>query len=201
MVDLGTAAPKRAWRAALLAERHAVPERVRQEEGEALRVGLAAALDEWGLGPGDTVCAHVPRPPEPGSLGLAETSREHGLRVLLPVSGDAGVLDWAPYTGPDGLVAGRYGLSEPSAAREGPRAVCTARLLLVPALAVDGRGVRLGRGAGYYDRALALLSPETPIVAVVRDGEVVASLPSEPHDVRVSGVLTPGRGMRSLSGT
>jgi 5-formyltetrahydrofolate cyclo-ligase len=200
MVELGTAAPKSAWRAALLAERYAVPETVRQEEGEALRAGLAADLRARGLAAGDTVCAHVPRPPEPGSLRLAEALREQGLRVLLPVSGDAGVLDWAPYTGQDGLVTGRYGLSEPSAAREGPRAVCAARLMLIPALAVDGRGVRLGRGAGYYDRALGLLTPGTPVIAVVRDGEVVTSLPSEPHDVRVSGVLTPERGVCSLHG-
>jgi 5-formyltetrahydrofolate cyclo-ligase len=69
-------------------------------------------------------------------------------------------------------------------------------LVLVPALAVDHSGVRLGKGGGYYDRALSLSTG--PVVAVVRDEEFVPSLPAEPHDVRVDAVLTPGRGVVRL---
>jgi 5-formyltetrahydrofolate cyclo-ligase len=72
-------------------------------------------------------------------------------------------------------------------------------LVLVPALAVDQYGVRLGRGGGYYDRTLPLAAPGTPLVAVVRDDEVVASLPVQPHDVPVSAALTPRKGLVPLA--
>ena len=65
-------------------------------------------------------------------------------------------------------------------------------MILVPALAVDRSGVRLGRGGGYYDRSLPLRAPGARLIAVVRDDELVAELPGEPHDVRMTHALTPG---------
>lgn len=115
--------------------------------------------------------------------------------MLLPVSGPVGPLDWAEYAGPDELRQGRFGLAEPVGEMLGSDAVREARVLLVPALAVDGDGIRLGRGAGYYDRSLALAVPSTFVIAVVRDEELVRRLPSESHDVPVSAVLTPSRGL------
>jgi 5-formyltetrahydrofolate cyclo-ligase len=55
--------------------------------------------------------------------------------------------------------------------------------------------VRLGRGAGHYDQSLPLASNGTELVAVVRDQEIFEQLPSEPHDVRMTAVLTPNRGL------
>jgi 5-formyltetrahydrofolate cyclo-ligase len=63
--------------------------------------------------------------------------------------------------------------------------------VIVPALAVDRRGVRLGRGGGSYDRALSRVPVGTPIVAALYDGELLDALPADPHDVRVTGVATP----------
>ena len=68
----------------------------------------------------------------------------------------------------------------------------------MPALAVDRAGVRLGRGAGFYDRSLPLADPAARLVAVVRDDELVDRLPAEPHDVRMTHALTPGRGFVAL---
>ena len=73
-----------------------------------------------------------------------------------------------------------------------------ASAVLVPALAVDRRGVRLGRGGGYYDRSLALCRPGTRLIAVVRDDEIVEELPSEAHDVRMTHALTPRQGVIAL---
>ena len=64
---------------------------------------------------------------------------------------------------------------------------------------LDRHGVRLGRGGGYYDRSLPLCRPDTRLVAVVRDAEVVDELPQEPHDVRVTHALTPRRGLIALA--
>jgi 5-formyltetrahydrofolate cyclo-ligase len=120
--------------------------------------------------------------------------------VLLPVIAPAvGPLDWAEYAGPETLVAGRLrGILEPTGPRLGITAVEGADLVLVPALAVDHGGVRLGRGAGHYDRSLVFASPGAELVAVVRDSELVGRLPGQPHDVSMTGALSPGRGLVRL---
>lgn len=190
----------------LTAARRAVPAVVREAEAAA----LAAARLPLGL-PG-TVCAYWPVGTEPGSPAVLDGLVCRGCRVLLPVvaSPEAGVaagsarsepgpLDWAEYLGAGSLRAGPFGLYEPIGPRLGCAAIATAVLVLVPALAVDQHGVRLGRGGGYYDRTLPLAAAGTPLVAIVRDDEVVASLPVQPHDVPVSAALTPGYGLLPLA--
>jgi 5-formyltetrahydrofolate cyclo-ligase len=77
-------------------------------------------------------------------------------------------------------------------------AVADATIVFVPALAVDGAGVRLGRGAGFYDRSLPLADPAARLVAVVRDDELVDRIPAERHDVRMTHALTPRQGLVAL---
>jgi 5-formyltetrahydrofolate cyclo-ligase len=123
--------------------------------------------------------------------------------VLLPVTGPAGEilpLCWGEYV-PGRLVPARFGLQEPAGPQLGPAAVTQADVVLVPALAVDRTGVRLGRGAGFYDRSLPLCASGTRLVAVVRDSEILESLPAEPHDVSMTHALTPGGGLITLGPT
>jgi 5-formyltetrahydrofolate cyclo-ligase len=54
--------------------------------------------------------------------------------------------------------------------------------------------VRLGRGAGHYDRSLVHATPGTAFIGVVRDQEFLAQLPADDHDIRMTAVLTPSRG-------
>lgn len=147
-----------------------------------------------------TVCAYLPFGTEPGTTALVDTLAAGGARVLLPVIvSRADPLDWAEYTGEADLVPSRFrGIREPGGKRLGTDAVAAAELVLVPALAVDHRGVRLGRGAGHYDRSLVFAAAGVRLLAVVRDEELVERLPGEPHDVRMSGALTPGRGLVEL---
>jgi 5-formyltetrahydrofolate cyclo-ligase len=147
-----------------------------------------------------TVCAYLPFGTEPGTTALVDALAAGGARVLLPViRPEPGPLDWAEYTGEADLVASRFrGIREPGGKRLGSEAVGAAELVLVPALAVDHRGVRLGRGAGHYDRSLVFAAAGVPLLAVVRDEELVERLPGEPHDVRMSGALTPARGVLDL---
>jgi 5-formyltetrahydrofolate cyclo-ligase len=178
----------------LTAARQAVPAVVREAEAAAL---AAARLP---LGAPSTVCAYWPVGAEPGSPALLDGLVRRGCRVLLPVVvGSPGALDWAEYTGMGSLRVGRFGLYEPIGPRLGCSAITTAVLVLVPALAVDQHGMRLGRGGGYYDRTLPLAAPGTPLVAIVRDDEVVAALPVQPHDVPVSAALTPEKGLVPLA--
>ncbi len=189
----------------LSAARAAVSPAVRATEAAALaRMAQAAALPP---GPAGTVCAYWPVGSEPGSPALLDGLLRRGCRVLLPVTGApggasagaaAGPLDWAQYTGASSLRARPLGLREPDGPLLGCAAIAEAVLVLLPALAVDHRGVRLGRGGGHYDRTLPLARPGTPLVAVVRDEEVLAWLPAQPHDVLVSAALTPGAGLLPL---
>jgi 5-formyltetrahydrofolate cyclo-ligase len=185
----------------LLAARRAVPPALHDREAALLaEAAVRAARDATG-----PVCAYVPFGSEPGSPDLLDALLEAGHRVLLPVLPPAvrpGVpphpMDWAPYNGRADLIEGPLGPAAPRAAPLGVHTVRSAALVLVPALAVDLRGVRLGRGGGWYDRTLPLAGPATRLLAVVRDDEVVRTLPSEPHDVRMTGVLTPSGGPRTL---
>jgi 5-formyltetrahydrofolate cyclo-ligase len=135
---------------------------------------------------------------EPQTGPLRQALRRLGIGVVLPVVRPDG-LDWARDTGQLAAGSGRGG-REPVGPRLGPRGVLAADVVLVPALAVDTLGTRLGQGGGYYDATLPQLDPGVPIIAVVHDDEVldasVEPLPCEPHDVPVDGALTPLRRLR-----
>lgn len=184
-------------RAELLAARRAVPQAVRRAEAALLCGHLGDVV-----GDARTVCAYVPVGTEPGSVEMLDRLRELCDAVLLPLArtdadGEHPVLGWAEYV-PGELVAATLGLREPARGLLDPATLARADIVLVPALAVDRTGVRLGRGGGFYDRALALCAPGTPLVAVVRDSEVLDSLPAESHDVPMTHALTPTRGMIAL---
>ncbi|BBZ12383.1 5-formyltetrahydrofolate cyclo-ligase [Mycobacterium branderi] len=190
-------AGKAALRQQLLATRRSVADDVRADEARALTGHIRALVSSGG-----TVCAYVPVGAEPGSIEMLDALLRGGGRVLLPVARtDADdtplELQWGEYR-PGRLVAGRFGLLEPAEPWLPPSALAEADLVLVPALAVDRAGVRLGRGRGFYDRSLGRRDPQARLVAVVRDEELVDELPCEPHDVRMTHALTPGRGLVPL---
>ncbi|GHC64625.1 5-formyltetrahydrofolate cyclo-ligase [Streptomyces cinnamoneus] len=142
-----------------------------------------------------TVAAYVSIGSEPGTRALLDVLHARGVRVLLPVLLPDNDLDWGVYRGPGHLVRAGRGLLEPDGERLGPDAVTQADAVLLPGLAVDGRGLRLGRGGGSYDRVLARLersAADPALVVLLYDDEVVAQVPEEPHDHPVHAVVTPG---------
>ncbi|MGY1805315.1 5-formyltetrahydrofolate cyclo-ligase [Blastococcus sp. SYSU D00922] len=179
-------------REGLLFRRRARPAVERAAAAEA----VAAALLE-GLSGVGTLAAYVPDPSEPGNGRLPDAYAQLGARVLLPVIPAEGrVLDWAVHTGE--LEHGRFGLSQPVGPRLGPTAIAEADAVVVPALAVDRSGIRLGRGGGYYDRALVHARPDAVLVTVVFDDERLDHLPREAHDRPVRAVVTPSGGWQEL---
>ncbi len=159
---------KSVLRRSLLVQRRSLDEHARREAGDALVETLLPRVLA-----ADRVAAFTPLPDEPPVAALLAARTD----LLLPVLRPDGDLDWTA-----------------EGDRLGRDAVASCDLVLVPALAVDRTGVRLGRGGGAYDRALARVSGVT--VAVLFDGEYVLSLPSEPHDVPVLAVATPSYGFR-----
>ena len=181
-------------RAEILLPRRTLAPQLHDAEAHALCGHLPALI-----GGGETVCAYVPVGSEPGSAELIDSLLGRQVRVLLPVARHdaAGLpvpLQWGEYH-PGGLVQARFGLQEPAEPWLPTDAIAAATVVLVPALAVDRTGVRLGRGAGFYDRSLPLAAPGARLVAVVRDDELVEQLPAEPHDVRMTHALTPNGGL------
>jgi 5-formyltetrahydrofolate cyclo-ligase len=192
-----TSAPDVGAAKSVLRARHLARRRARSHaERDAAAAAVAAALLR-GLDRTRTFAAYVPEPEEPGHGRLPAVYTRLGARVLLPVvPADGAELGWAVDTGR--LAPGRFGLLEPVGPRLGPTALGTADVVVLPALAVARDGVRLGRGGGYYDRALRHARPGAVLVAVVFDDELLDDVPAEPHDRRVTAVVTPSGGWQAL---
>jgi 5-formyltetrahydrofolate cyclo-ligase len=142
-----------------------------------------------------TIAAYYSIGTEPDTHGLIFALWKRGSYVVLPVLLPDGDLDWASYEGPDSLAPGPHGLLQPAESVRGPGTVARADVVLVPALAVDARGYRLGRGGASYDRALARVGEQVPTIALLYDDELLVSVPTEPHDQRVRVVARPGAGL------
>ncbi|MBK0420517.1 5-formyltetrahydrofolate cyclo-ligase [Leucobacter sp. CSA2] len=174
--------------------RAAVRGRRRRRDPEQ-RAAASAALSELLIGLAGRlgarrIAAYSPVAGEPDVGAFTALAVSRGHEVLLPVSHPDRTLSWVRASAEAGA-PGLHGIPEPLGERLPPGAIGTVDLVLVPACAVDERGVRLGWGLGYYDRALALVPPETPVFAVVHDDEVYPRLPAEAHDVPITGAVTP----------
>lgn len=170
-------AARREWRAA---GRH-------RTDGEALAAHGVQLVRESGA---RTVTLYAAWDVEPPTAHLTRALLDAGVCVLVPLTLPSLALDWAEVRAcPEGDVVGEEDLDlGPALGLDG---IARADLVLTPGLAVDQRGMRLGQGGGCYDRALPRRGTGVKVVTVLHDAELVPSLPSEPHDLPVDGVLRP----------
>lgn len=189
---------KAALRTAVLARRRALTAQARAAADGRIRAHLEELVRHRRP---HLVAGYVPLGDEPGGSELADclvaALAGHG-QLLLPVLRADLDLDWALYRGPGDLVRTDRGLREPGGEPLGTAAISRAELVVVPALAVDRSGVRLGRGGGSYDRALTRVGPTVLTVALLYDGELLAEIPARPHDRPVRAVVMPGDGFRTV---
>jgi 5-formyltetrahydrofolate cyclo-ligase len=186
---------KIALRRRLTAARNQQSEAVRGDAGRSLRHAVLSLPEIQMAG---TVAAYVSIGTEPDTRGLIFALWKRGTYVLLPLWREDNDLDWASYEGPDSLAPGPRGLLQPTEPPRGVTAITSADLVIVPALAVDRRGQRLGRGAGCYDRALARVGPAIPTVALIYDDELLDEVPAGAHDQRVRMAAQPRQGITRL---
>lgn len=179
-------------RAGLLERRGIMAPEERAAAGRSLRDALLSVPEIEMAG---TIAAYVSVGTEPDTRSLLFALWKRGAYVLLPRLLPDGDLDWASYEGPDSLAPGPRGCLEPTEPPRGPGAVASADVVLTPAVAIDRTGMRLGRGGGSYDRALARVGPAILTVGLVYDSELVDELPAEPHDQRVRAAATPSEGL------
>jgi 5-formyltetrahydrofolate cyclo-ligase len=166
----------------------------RAAQSPSLRASLGAAIGERLLALPEivaarTVAGYVGAGTELPTLPWLDALRARGVTVLLPLLRADSSLDWGAYDGV--LVDGRLGLREPLV---GGLSLSAADVVVVPGVAYDRLGNRLGRGGGSYDRALS--SVTALVVGLALDDEVVESVPVESHDRRVDVVVTPTRVLR-----
>lgn len=155
--------------------------------------GITAQLDALVADRGaQNVSCFVSTPTEPGTRAFIAGAARRGIRVLLPITRADGLLDWA-VADDAGFREGRFGLSEPTGEPLAPGAIENVDLMIIPAAAVDTSGTRLGWGRGYFDKTIASMTVIPPLFAVTFDSEVLESLPREPHDQPVTGIVTPVR--------
>ena len=155
--------------------------------------GDQIAAQDWSqLCSGELVTCFVSMATEPPTAQLRKRLSELGKSVALPIMQPGRHLAW----GFDGanLEKNSYGILEPvSAAID----LSSASAIIIPALRVGLDGSRLGRGAGYYDRALEKLSSYRDggprRICLVFDDEVDAGVPCEPHDAPIDIIVTPTR--------
>lgn len=140
-----------------------------------------------------TVAAYVSVGREPGTGLLLDALAEAGKRVILPLLLPGGDLDWALYRGSASLATARRGLLEPVGEPLGPDAIAGADAVVVPGLAVDRTGLRMGRGGGSYDRALSRVPVGTFTCVVLNESEILEQVPAAPHDRRVGAAVTEER--------
>lgn len=186
-------AEKRALRASMIAWRDTVPPAQRTETAEALAwegIGFVRPLS-----PGSVVSGFASLANELDCMPLLNRLAREGLRLALPrVEGKGKPLVFRAWSPGDEMDAGVWGIAEPKITRE----ALAPDILLVPLLAVDRAGWRLGYGGGFYDRTLAALRAAKPIIAIglAYDAQVVDAVPHLDYDEPLDWVLTPSGALR-----
>ncbi len=193
--EVGTRSRKMALRRQLLTKRNNIDHPERGATASPLRDAVLSLPEIQMAG---TVAAYVSVGSEPDTRGLIYALWKRGTYVLLPLLRGDDDLDWASYEGPDSLGPGPRGLLEPTEPPRGVTAITSADLVIVPALAVDRGGMRLGRGGGSYDRALARVGAAIPTIALIYDDELLEEVPAGPLDQPVRMAAQPRQGITRL---
>lgn len=179
---------KRALRAELRERRQLLTPAAREAASAGIHSRLDALVDSLGV---TSMSCFLSTTTEPDTREFVAAAVDRGIRVLLPVTRTDGLLDWSVATPDLDISEGMFGLPEPVGELLGPIAVNDVDLLVIPAAAVDRRGMRLGWGRGYYDKTIGSMHHCPPVYAVVFDSEVLDEVPSDVHDEPVTGVVTP----------
>jgi 5-formyltetrahydrofolate cyclo-ligase len=160
--------------------------RVRRESSnQALTANLLELVSQLDA---QSVATYLSFGTEPATTDFIDSLLDDGIEVLVPKALPDETLAWFKWDGVSEITSS-LGIKEPDENKLLAVSVEQAELLLIPALAVDRMGNRLGRGKGYFDRELSVLSG-SKVYAVCFEDEVMESIPSEAHDQRVSGVVT-----------
>jgi 5-formyltetrahydrofolate cyclo-ligase len=196
---VGAAQQREALRREVLARRDRLPAEARR------RLSRAIAERFWGLpeiASARTLHVSLSTGSEVETGDVVAEARRRGLRVVVPVTlVNERRLLLVEFDGLETLAPGPFGIPEPKP--EGRKVVDLARVdaLVIPGVAFDEHGNRLGWGAGFYDRLLERARPAVPIVALAYECQIIPAVPPEGHDVRVSVIVTEQRIIHARAGS
>jgi 5-formyltetrahydrofolate cyclo-ligase len=135
---------------------------------------------------GRTIAAYVPVGSEADPRSLLQQAAGAGCETALPhVTSRAAPMQFLRWSMGDALEDGPFGLKQPSSTAE----PCRPDVILVPLVAFDSRLMRLGQGAGHYDRALSLLD-QAYTVGIAWSVQQAPALPADPWDIPLNAILT-----------
>jgi 5-formyltetrahydrofolate cyclo-ligase len=158
-------------------------------ERELASSAIAERVNEL-LGDARTVALYAPKGSEVETWLIDEHVRAIGGRVVYPrVVDHARELEFHE-TVPELLVAGRFGLKEPKLDWRNVVGIVEVQAFIIPGLAFDRRGGRIGWGRGHYDATLAVASRIALRIGIAFDLQVIDAVPRDPHDVDLSHVVT-----------
>lgn len=182
---------KKTLRQETLLKRDAIPENIKQEKDAAIRQGIIR-LPEFT--DAKTIFFYASFRSEVDTMEMIKISLSHGKQAVLPkVDKENKKLKLYEVKGMNELAKGYMGILEPSVLEERLTGLDDIDLIIIPGAAFDVSGNRLGYGAGFYDRLLAGIKNKIPIIAPAYEEQIVDDVPSEPHDVKVSKIVTDKR--------
>ena len=182
-------AEKRALRERLIAVRAGLPPMIRESASRAIAARVAD-LPAWRHA--RTVALHAPLGAEVDTAELARLAEGAGKRIAWPrIASPGPALEFACCASGALIPGPARALEPPPSAPSIP--LDAIDLFVVPGVAFDARGGRLGRGRGHYDATLGLIRPGAGRVGLAFDEQVVDHVPTEPHDVPLDAVVTGSR--------
>jgi 5-formyltetrahydrofolate cyclo-ligase len=187
-VDLDLKAVKQQLRSRIMEERKAIPDK-RRSALSAQACSYLEQLEE--LKNARAIMAFHPFGAELDILPFVDQARARGQEVWLPLTltAEKRLVPYR-YSGPEMLKQGVYGIWEPDPTRAEKAELSMLDAVLVPGVAFDLRGGRMGYGGGFYDRFLAALPRRPFLVGVAFSMQVVDEVPREPHDIGLDGLVT-----------
>lgn len=160
----------------------------KKQESAIVRERLANYIREH-IPESNVIASFAGLPSEPELLELHELLPSH--KIAYPKCGPNRTMEFYLVNDVDTeLISGTYGIREPNDVAENKVAIPDIALFIVPAFAYTPNGIRLGKGGGYYDRALILASKNAPRVGVIFSIQMLSNIPTETHDIPVDLVIT-----------
>ena len=136
------------------------------------------------------VALYWPADGEVDLRAVAAAARRDGKTLYLPVVGRGETMSFASWTHTASLRPNRFGIPEPRVARRHRVGASRLDLIVLPLVAFDAQGHRLGMGGGYYDRALAAHRRRPVLVGAAFACQEVPRVPARPWDVPLDEVIT-----------
>ncbi len=182
---------KNSIRKEILKKRDAIPQEIKTDKNAIIKKKLFSLQEFMNA---EVVFFYASFRSEVETHSMIRESLEMGKRVMLPkVQIDGHLVKLYEIQDIHELSPGHMGIPEPSFNNTYPLSIDEVNMIIIPGVAFDYSGNRLGYGGGYYDMLLAQRKKKAPIIALAYEEQLVDEIPSEPHDIKIDMIITDKR--------